>query len=192
MNLPEGVGWYELLTETAEELVARGLPADAVVSLRKAHTGASKKWSTRWACTVGCWGRVQPVADIAELIDLEECEVRVKAKSLGVKYATVDTSRTQPEVALRAYVGRDSSPTQVRKALGILEVERIQYCVRVQQLLDIHAIDVEDLLEVDVDLYETLWVEAELQLDSKPYAPKRRSADDLRKMLDAIDDSSSS
>lgn len=186
MTLPDGVTWYHLLTETADELSARGVSAANVVSLRIAHTGSSKHWSRRWASTVGSWGYVRPRAEIAELADVEEAEVLVKAKSVGVKYATATKSRAQAEVALRAYVGRDHSDAEVRRALGVLEVERIQYCARIQWLLDAYAIDIDELLGLDVGVFLSLWAENGLELVPPTSSRTSLGPEELRRLLAAI------
>lgn len=187
MTLPEGITWYHLLTETVDELGERGVSAASVVPLRIAHTGSSKRWSKRWASTVGAWGYVRPRAEIAELADVEEVEVLVKAKSLKVKCATANESRAQAEVALRAYVGRDHSDAEVRRALGVLEVERIQYCARIQWLLDVYAIEIDELLELEVAVFLSLWAENGLELVPPTSSRTSLGPEELRRLLAAID-----
>jgi len=178
------VTWYELLTRRDSELRARGVVAPSW--RRQATTGHRRVMTPEWARAIGGWGGVLTLRQIAEATNRELFEVRDYAHGMRLRPRSRRLARTSAQLAVLAYASSEPA-IATASALGCLPVEVALGRCAVQVLLDLHALRFSDLLALEAPEVERLWSDAGLELRLRPAAPAESRADQIRRIVAAVE-----
>lgn len=158
--------FWELLTTPAAVLAARwGVPVAEVRRLRRATTGCSKPLGETWAPAFGCWGGVQPLAEIAARTGQHHSVVRDHAKGMHLRAASAHVRRTHAELAVLLYVDRRRPAAESCRAYGVLPAERHLLCTYLETLLRDLRLVVAGVLRFTPERLEAEWARAGFSMD---------------------------
>ena len=128
--------FWEFLTLSTDELVARGIPPRDVVDRRFAATGHVRPIGPRWLPTFGGWGSVLSADELADRVGTERQVVIDYAKAKGLRVATRERRWTHAELAIRLWCDRGNSPEASCLRFGVYPGERRILCAAAQVLVD--------------------------------------------------------
>jgi len=166
------VGALHYATMTNAELVTRGVPAASITSQRERMTGHVRRVQDRFARSVGWWGGVATLVEIAEHVDVDPAAAREYAKFRGLKWRTRRRSYTPAQLAVRALATRGAA-RDVGPQIGLLPIEVVVYRAAITDVLVQNEIDLATLLAWPVPDLEREWA----RLDLRVQAPLRESVD---------------
>jgi hypothetical protein len=128
--------FWDMLTRSTDELVAKGTAIEDVVDLRFAATGHVRPLSPRWLKSFGCWGSVLDLDEITAKVGVAREVVKDYAKGRGLRYATKNLRRTHAELALELWGDRARSPQESCQRFGCYPGERRLLLIAAQALVD--------------------------------------------------------
>ena len=168
--------WDLLLLDNAE-LVELGVPAEEVGRLRLTRTGHRRPLSPEWARSIGCWGGVASVEDIAEQTGKTKAQVRTWAQRWGVRARTSERQRTHAQLAAALDFERaQDSPEESRSRWGVLPIERVILLASFEEVLGQAGVTPADALDWSPAELEERWREAEVGIEAPwdwvGYAPE--------------------
>lgn len=168
--------WDLLLLDNAE-LVEGGVPANEVSRLRLTRTGHGRPLSAEWARSIGCWGGVASVMDIAEVTGKTKTQVWSWAQKWGVRPRTNERQRTHAQLAAALYFDRARfSAEDSRLRWGVLAVERVILLASFEEVLVHAGVAPADALHWSLPELEKRWRQAGVAIeppsDRVGYAPE--------------------
>lgn len=118
-----------------DELVDAGIPARDATALREAYSGHRVRIGPRWAATIGHWGGVSTLAEIAELVEATPDYVKTYSRMRGLRYRTRKLQRTAAQLAALSLATLPGSAREGARMLGLYPAEVAMYRVAMSDLL---------------------------------------------------------
>lgn len=163
--------FWRLLTTPAAVLAADwGVSVAEVRRMRRVTTGCTKPIGETWAPAFGCWGGVQPLAEVARRTGTSHGAVRDYAKGMGLRLASSHVKRTHAELAVLLYVDRRRPAAESCRAYGVLPAERHLLCTYLETLLRDARLVVSAVLLWSPERLEQEWAGAGFSMEPPPYA----------------------
>ena len=122
-------------TMNNDELVAAGVHARDATALRESHCGHRVRIGPRWAPTIGHWGGISNLAEIAALVEATPEYVKTYARMRGLRYRTRKLERTPAQLAALALATLPGSARDGARLLGLYPAEIALYRVEMSNLL---------------------------------------------------------
>lgn len=151
------IPFWAWITESNEQLHARGMPHDAIAAERRSRIGHSRPLSARWLRAVGLWGGIATAAQIAGVVDLPTEKVVNYAHAHKLKTRTKTRRGTHAQLAVLLYADHLAEPRAAAARRGVLLAERYSLCAFLQGILDERGIAFGELLQWPPDELEREW-----------------------------------
>lgn len=148
---------YDYATLKNDDLIARGVPAHEATEARERFTGQRLRVGPAWARTIGAWGGVMTLSELAELVDKDKSAVKSYAAARGLTYRTRTRERTSAELAVLAFSTLPAPAREVARTLGVLPVEVCLYREAMAKLLAHHKASFTSVLRWQAGLLEHEW-----------------------------------
>lgn len=129
------LGIREYATLRNPDLVGRGVAPEDATRLREQFTGQRLRIGPVWAQTIGWWGGVQPLREIAELVEKPAAYVKTYARCRGLRYRTRNLQRTPAQLAVLAFATLPAPARDAARALGLFPAEMCLYRAAMSELL---------------------------------------------------------
>jgi hypothetical protein len=164
---------------TNRELVAHGVPEDEVTLERERHTGHVRRLQPRWAGTIGMWGGIEPLAEIAHRAKVDFETAHAYAKFRRLKWLTKKRVFTQSQLGALC-LATPGSACEVAPKLGLLPLEVCLYRAAISVLMIEEQVTLKQILERHPAELNRAWDQLGLRVE----APSQRN---VLLDLDALD-----
>lgn len=176
------LGALDFAVRTNAELVSCGVPAGIVTSERERLTGHVRRIQPRWARSIGYWGGITGLLEIAERVDVGLDTAKNYAKYRGLKWRTPRRSYTPAQLGVLALATPGSSVEAARK-LGIMPVEAAMYRAAITEVLVENTTSLEALLSWTPSRLHRAWQELELSIEAPEVETDLFSPESLRAVV---------
>lgn len=150
------IGMLDLAVRSNTELAQRGLSAGVVTAERERMTGHTRRIQPQWAKTVGWWGGVKTLVDIAEHVGVEITTAREYAKYRGLRWRTRRRVYTHAQLAVLA-LATPGTAREVAARLGILPVEACALRSAATEILVENETSLAEVMRWRIDDLEREW-----------------------------------
>ncbi len=176
----------DLVACTNAALVRRGLSRESVTFERMRSTGHPRRISPQWIRSIGMWGGVASVKDIAEALELPMARVRSWMKFRRLRAKTRHYERTPAQLAVMA-LATTGAAREVAPRLGVLPVEVTLYRAAAQRLRDVYDVTLGAILAWPPDKLERAWEDQgpEVAYREPPFSP--RDPADITDVVDEVE-----
>lgn len=154
-------------TKTNAELVRSGVRGELVTWERMRRTGHVRRISAAWAPSIGRWGGVRSLRDIASALEVPLERAHSWARFRGLRTRTRKFHRTQPQLALAALATTGAS-RDVARELGILPIECALYRSAAELMRVELRVSLREMLRWAPDELEAEWEALELVVECVP------------------------
>lgn len=148
------LGIHQYATLKNDDLVAAGVVATEATSLRERFTGHRVRIGPLWAPTIGWWGGVRTLGEIADHVGRPAEQVKSYAKARRIRYATRNLRRTPAQLAVLALATQPAPARDAGPYLGIYPAEVCLYRAAMIELMTHFEVPYLDVLR---------WTSAELE-----------------------------
>jgi hypothetical protein len=155
---------YDYITRTNADLVRAGVDPLKINAERLRRTGHSRRISPRWAPSIGMWGGVQSLRDIATSCDASTAQAHAWAQYRQLTTRTRARKRTQALLAVHA-LATPGPARVVGPALGILPVEVCLYRAAAEALRVESGAALREMLTWDPVYLERTWASLGLAVE---------------------------
>lgn len=157
----------DFATMTNRELVRVGVPRERVTWERLRRTGHPRRVSPTWAPSIGRWGGVASLREIAFALDVPVAQAHSWARFRGLRTRTRKFHRTQALLAVAALATPGASRDVARK-LGILPIECALYRAAAEVLRTELGVTLLEVLEWSPKRLEDAWRDLDLVVEHVP------------------------
>lgn len=155
----------DLVTMRNDELGRRGFVVEEITALRERYSGHVRRIGSAWSSTVGLWGRVGTLREIAEAARRVPDAVKSYARARGrLRWRTRRAARTQAELSVLAFASWPTPARDVAATLGALPVEIVLGRIALTELLVEEEVRFADVLGWMPARLEQVWARLGLRL----------------------------
>jgi hypothetical protein len=155
----------DLVTMRNDELARRGFVAAELTALRERYSGHTRRITEAWARTVGLWGRVGSLREIADAAERDPAAVKSYARARGkLRWRTRAMGRTQAELSALAFASWPTPARDAAPAHGAMPVEFVLGRLAMTELLVQEGLRFADVLDWEPAELERAWTRHGLRL----------------------------
>lgn len=151
------LGIHEYATLRNPDLVERGISAGDATRRREQFTGQRLRIGPMWAQTIGSWGGVQGLHEIAELVGKPAAHVKTYARVRRLKYRTRNLQRTPAQLAALAFATLPAPARGAAAVLGLFPAEVCIYRAAMAEMLTQAEVSFADVIRWPHTELEALW-----------------------------------
>lgn len=162
------LGIREYATWKNAGLIAAGVVASEATALREQFTGQRLRIGPLWAPTIGWWGGVRTLAEIAEHVDRPIDHVKSYAKARRLRYRTKRLYRSPAQLAVLALATLPAPARDAAPYLGLYPAEVCLYRAAAMELMTHAEVGYLDVLRWTPAELEARWSSAQLAVVPGP------------------------
>jgi hypothetical protein len=159
------IGALHLAVMTNAELAEHGMPSEIITYERERMTGHLRRIQERWAKTIGMWGGVAGIQEIADRAEVERNPAVEYAKLRGLKWRTKRRVFTPAQLGVLA-MATPGSARDAAKVLGILPIEATMYRAATTEVMTHYVTPLSVLLTWRVADLEAAWRRLDLRVEA--------------------------
>ncbi|MBO6936769.1 MAG: hypothetical protein JJ863_17500 [Deltaproteobacteria bacterium] len=157
--------FWNLLLMTNEELAEAGMPRNEITACRQRFTGHERPLSTKWASSIGLWGRITSQAEIAEALGVPSAQVKSYKNKWDLRTATEQLRRSPWEIAAGLFFERYLPGDAARRRWGVLPVEAVLYRSSLQEVFTQHGVTPAQAVRWSPHELAEAWVATDVGVD---------------------------
>ena len=157
----------DFAVRTNAELARMGVPEPTITSERRRRTGHPRRLAPAWASTIGHWGGIRSLREVAEEIDVPVACAHSWMRFRGLRTRTRGYVRTQAQLAIAA-LATPGPASEVGPRLGILPVECCLYRSAAQAMRDELGVGLLEMLRWSPDALERAWTDLDFVVENQP------------------------
>lgn len=168
----------DFAVRTNADLVRMGVPEPTVTSERLHRTGHPRRLAPAWASTIGAWGGIKSLREVAEEIDVPVARAHSWMRFRGLRTRTRRYSRTPAQLAVAA-LATPGAAQHVARQLGLLPIEVVLYRSAAQAMKDELGVGLLEILTWTPEGLERTWTDLGFVVENRPEPFSMHNPDQL-------------
>lgn len=160
----------DFVAMTNAQLVKLGVPPELATYERTRRSGHVRRIAPRWARTIGWWGGVRSLREIAEHTEASVEQAHAWAMYWGLRTRTKHRVRTQAQLSVQA-LATPGPAAHVARAMGVLPVECVLYRAAAEIMRVELATPLSTLLTWSPEALEDAWHWLDLAIEHQTESP---------------------
>lgn len=157
----------DFAVRTNADLARMGVSKTTITSERLRRAGHPRRLAPAWASTIGAWGGIKSLREVAEEIDVPVSRAHSWMRFRGLRTRTRTYVRTPAQLAVAA-LATPGPACEVGPRLGILPVECCLYRSAAQAMRDELDVGLLKILQWSPDALERAWTDLDFVIENKP------------------------